>query len=100
MKFSNLIFNPHPNFSNKNSFMFSENAIQAVAKFSNGYGLSVVRFPGSYGYEFGQYECAVIKFKQDSEEFQIVYNTPITDDVVGFCCRQEVEELLKKVEAL
>ena len=88
MKFCQLDFFPHS----------IAPGIHAIAKFPNNYGLSVVMFPGSYGYEFGKYEAAVIKFKD--EDFQICYNTPITDDVMGFLTSEEVEDLLQQVEAL
>jgi hypothetical protein len=88
MKFSDLNFQPHA----------ISSGIHAVAKFPNNYGLSVVKFPGSYGYEFNQYECAVVKFIED--DFEVVYNTQITDDVVGYCTSEEVENLLQQVESL
>lgn len=72
--------------------------VQAVAEFPNGYGLSVCIFPGSYGYSEGKYECAVLKFTEN--DFKICYNTSITDDVIGFCDMEQVEDLLKQVENL
>ena len=88
MKFCQLDFFPHS----------IAPGIHAIAKFPNNYGLSVVMFPGSYGYEFGKYECAVVKFTDD--DFKIVYNTPIASDVIGFLTSEEVENLLSRVEQL
>lgn len=74
---------------------------QRIYRFDNGYGASVVRFPGTYGYEDGLWELAVIRFVDDSmSKFYLVYDTPITDDVLGRLPEEEVERVLKEIEAL
>lgn len=88
MKFIDLNFQPHPIGS----------GIQAKHIFSNGYGVSVVRFPGSYGYEDDLYEVAVIKGSED--DYVLCYDTPITDDVMGHRDERDVEIIMEEVEAL
>jgi hypothetical protein len=87
MKFSDLQFNPHP--------CYPDNGVQAKYFFDNGYGVSVVKFPGSYGYGLGLYESAVLKGTE--EESEICYDTVITSDVIGHQSEEEVEVLLHKV---
>lgn len=75
--------------------------VQVLHRFENGYGASVVRHFFSYGSEDGLWELAVIKFKPDSEhDFQLVYDTPITKDVIGGLTEEQVAEYLKQIELL
>jgi hypothetical protein len=98
MNFSDLHFKPHTN--------YPDSGIAARQFFDNGYGVSVVRFTftspfgfgGSYGSEEGLYEVAVIKGTED--DWNICYDTPITDDVLGHLSEEEVEVLLYEVENL
>ena len=95
MKFSDLNFRPHTN--------FPDTGIAARYFFPNGYGVSVVRFTtpfgsGSYGSEEGLYEAAVLKGVE--ENWQICYDTPITEDVLGHLTEEEVEVLLYEIENL
>ena len=95
MNFSDLDFQPHTN--------YPDSGIAARQFFDNGYGVSVVRFTtyfgaGSYGSEEGLYEVAVIKGTED--DWNITYDTPITDDVLGHLSEEEVEVLLYEVENL
>ena len=69
--------------------------IRAEIKFDNGYGASVIRTKGSYGGEAGLYELAVL-----DQEGEICYNTPITEDVLGWLKEDDVTEALQKIEAL
>ncbi|NBW77279.1 MAG: hypothetical protein EBR34_16025 [Sphingomonadaceae bacterium] len=62
--------------------------------FNNGYGASVIKTDRSYGGKDGLYELAVI-YNND-----ICYDTPITDDVLGYLTEGEVTDLLQKIEAL
>lgn len=68
--------------------------MQKEYKFDNGYGASVVCSPYSYGGTQGLWEIAVLH----SDE--IVYDTPVTDDVIGYLSETEVEEILDQIEAL
>lgn len=69
-------------------------------KFANGYGASVVQFTldiggaGSYGHEDGLWEMAVLK------DGEICYDTPITDDVIGWLDDEGVDQYLARIEAL
>jgi len=69
--------------------------IRAEIKFNNGYGASVIRTKGSYGGEAGLYELAVL-----DQEGEICYNTPITDDVLGWIKEDNITEALQRIEAL
>lgn len=64
-------------------------------KFPNGYGASVIKFFGSYGWEQDQWELAVL-----NEAGDICYDTPITDDVIGFLGSDEVNEYLNEIRQL
>jgi hypothetical protein len=90
MKFTDLEFKPH--------CVFPEEGIHALQFFSNGYGVSVVRFPGSYGFEDDLYEIAVVQ--GDAKHWQICYNTTVTDDVLGHRDERDVEIIMKEVSAL
>ena len=74
--------------------------IQKVYRFENNYGASVIKFPGSYGYEQGEWELAVISFPSDDGKFHVDYETPITDDVLGYLSWREVEEHIKEIMSL
>ena len=96
MKFSDLNFRPHTN--------YPDTGVAARKFFPNGYGISVVRFTnpsgfgGSYGVEQGLYEAAVLKGVE--ENWNICYDTPITEDVLGHLTEEEVEVLLYEIENL
>lgn len=63
--------------------------------FDNGYGASVVRHSFSYGGKSGLYELAVLDKNGD-----LIYDTPITDDVIGYLTPEEVTEVLIKIQDL
>lgn len=88
MNFSDLNFQPH-------TTLFG---VHAKHFFDNGYGISVVRGPQSYGAEQGLYEAAVLKGIEDN--WKICYDTPITEDVLGYLTEEEVEVLLYEIENL
>ena len=73
---------------------------QVVYKFDNGYGASVVRHNFSYGSDKGLFELAVLKFIPDTDNFDLDYNTPITDDVLGSLTEQDVLDTLAQIEEL
>ena len=90
MNFTDLDFQPHP--------LYEEDGVQAKHMFPNGYGVSVVRFPGSYGFQDDLYEVAIIKGTLD--EFEICYDTPIADDVLGHRDEQDIENIMEEVSQL
>nr|DAM98259.1 MAG TPA: hypothetical protein [Caudoviricetes sp.] len=64
--------------------------------FKNGYGASVIHNPYSYGLEL-----AVLKHNNETEEWNLTYDTKITDDVVGYISgKEELEKLLNKISQL
>jgi hypothetical protein len=91
MKFTDLNFQPHPNFHHKDG-------IQALHFFPNGYGVSVVRFPGSYGFQDDLYEVAILKGIENN--WEICYDTLVADDVLGHRDEQDVEIIMEEVKAL
>ena len=68
---------------------------QKIYKFDNGYGASVVCNFGTYGAKAGLFEVAVL----DSNG-EIAYNTPITNDVIGWLDFADVADILNKIKAL
>lgn len=83
--FEELNFQPHPNGLGK----------QCIVQFTNGYGASIVQGPHTYGGPDGLYELAV--FGKDGH---ITYETPITNDVIGYLSENEVSNVLKDIKEL
>jgi len=86
---------------------------QMIYKFANGYGASVVRFAMPIGRGYGSYtdnekewELAVLKFDKNDDskngkpKFELVYDTKITDDVMGHLLEKDVEEILLRIKKL
>jgi len=71
------------------------NWIRAFMKFDNGYGVSVVKGPYTYGGKAGLYELAVL----DSDG-EITYGTHITDDVLGFLTPEDVTRHMIEIQEL
>mgnify|MGYP000864068137 CR=1 FL=1 len=64
--------------------------------FKNGYGASVINNLYSYGLEL-----AVLKYDNENEEWNLTYDTKITDDVVGYISgKEELEKLLNEISQL
>lgn len=63
--------------------------------FDNGYGASIVKGAGTFGYEQDQYELALINWYGELQ-----YDTPICDDVVGYLTESDVNKLIKKIKKL
>ena len=75
--------------------------IQKLYRFENEYGASVIKGEGTYGFSEGLWELAVIRFTgKDMDSFDIVYDTPITGDVIGYLTETEVNDLLTRIENL
>jgi hypothetical protein len=63
-------------------------------KFSNGYGVSVIRNDISLGHKEGLYEIAVLRGNA------LCYNTPITEGIVGYLTPREVVVIIRQVKEL
>lgn len=85
MKISDLNFEQHP---------VDPIGTRAVATFVNGYGASVVTGAMFYTDLDHPYELAVQRGDL------LCYDTPITDDVLGYLNAEEVNVLLDEIEAL
>ena len=76
------------------------NGTQDIYRFKNGYGASVVKFDGSYGYP-NLYELAVVKFYgEEIDAFHVDSTTRITDDVLGWQTPEDVQAVLKRISRL
>lgn len=64
-------------------------------KFANGYGVNIIRRPGSYGYASGLFEVAVLGL-----DGRLTFNTPVADDVIGWQTIEDVLGVMAQVEAL
>ena len=84
-EFKDLEFVPHPMGS----------GVQSLIEFENGYGASIVRTPYTYGGGEGLYELAVLDTKGE-----ITYDTPITDDVIGYLTEDGVTQLITEIQLL
>jgi len=67
---------------------------QKFVEFSNGYAASIVSNDMSYGSDRGLFEIAIL------HNHDIVYDTGLTEDVIGFLDFQGVVDTLKKIEQL
>lgn len=68
--------------------------VERIYQLPNGYGLSAVNVPALHSYPFA-WEIAVIKFN-DQNGFDLVYDTPLTDDVLVFATAGETNEFIAK----
>ena len=73
--------------------------ISCVYQFENGYGASIIRGKHTYGGDLGLFELAVVKFISD-DDFMLCYDTPITEDVIGYLSLDELAPLLQQIKAL
>ena len=84
--FNDIVFKTNP--------MGPDFGIVSRTQFDNGYEASVVKSEHSYGGKDGLYELAI--FKDD----EICYDTPITNDVLGYLTDKDVTEVLIKIQQL
>ena len=71
---------------------------QIVIFFPNGYGASVIKTPFTYGGDEGLFEIAVIKGNRDG--WELCYDTPITNDVLGYLNSDDINKYLEQIEKL
>ena len=86
--------------SNQEDFNYvSINRKQIWEFFDNGYGISIVRNKLSYTSEnILDFEIAVLKKTDD--DYEICYDTPITNDVIGYLTPKEVSKVMKEIQEL
>lgn len=84
--------------NNKKESIWRNGIHQWMFKFENEYGASVIKHYGSYGFERDLFELAVIKF--DGNDFNLCYETPITDNVIGNLTNDEVLDCLERIRKL
>jgi hypothetical protein len=68
---------------------------QARMVFENGYGVSVVSHTYSYGGKDGLFEVAVL-----GKDGDLTYDTPVTNDVIGYLSKKAVSDVMKQVQNL
>lgn len=75
--------------------------VQYIFRFENNYGASVVKHICSYGHEQDLWELAVILFDGEGDsDFNLCYDTPISEDVEGWLNDENVRNLLKEIKEL
>ena len=87
-KFQDLPFFP----INDAPFMVGK---KARMHFENGYGVSVVSHSYSYGGRDGLFEIAVL-----DKDGNLTYDTPVTNDVIGYLTEEDVTDVMKQVQDL
>lgn len=65
-----------------------------VVDYPNGYSASIIKHCASYGGTDDLWELAVLK------NGGVCYDTPITDDVIGWLSEEEVVELCRQISEL
>jgi len=78
----------------KTNPMGEDFGIVSRTQFDNGYEASVVKSDYTYGGKNGLYELAVFK------DGEICYDTPITDDVIGYLRPEDVTDVMAKIQKL
>ena len=85
-QFKDIEFKPNP--------MGADFGIVSRTQFDNGYEASVVKSEYTYGGRDGLYELAVFK------DGEICYDTPVTDDVMGYLRPEDVTDVMAKIQQL
>lgn len=75
--------------------LFKKLSFQAKLDFKNGYTASVVIWPYTYGWPEWLYEVAIL-----DDKGVLVYDTPITNDVIWYLTQEWVSEVLEKISNL
>jgi hypothetical protein len=84
----------HPEYKEGSVMNEMLNAKGAILNFSNGHGVSVLFGSGFYSNGIDTYELAVLK------DGRLCYDTEITNDVMGWLSKEEVSEVMEKVQNL
>lgn len=95
MTFDDIEFKPHG----------IGDGIHGLLFFPGGYGLSVVRFRNPFGgggsytsNDIEDYEVAIIKGTKD--QWDICYDTKITNDVLGFQTKENINDIINHIMRL
>lgn len=83
--FNDLVFGDHP---------ADESGTQATMDFDNGYGVSVITGRMFYTSGATPYEVAVLK------NGALCYDTPVTEDVIGWNTSEDVTKIMAQVQTL
>jgi hypothetical protein len=79
----------------------SGDGVHGLIFFPGGYGLSVVRYRNPFGggsytsNSVEDYEVAIIKGRKGN--WEICYDTKITNDVLGFQTKEDINNIIKHV---
>lgn len=74
---------------------------QTVYRFPNGYGASVITGQFTYTDTERPFEVGVLRFDNPkSKRWEITYDTPLTDDTLGYQTLQGVYEILQQIKDL
>ena len=76
------------------------NEIYAHHIFDNHYGVSIIKTPYSYGGKEGLYELAILVMKPGDKYSELCYDTPITNDVMGYLTPEDITDIMKQVSEL
>lgn len=98
MTFNDLVFEADP--ENEIDTDWYDPTERSFHLYDNNYAVSVIRGPYTHGGLKGLYELAVLYMAPDSSESELVYDTPVTNDVEGHLTPDDVTRLMKQVEAL
>lgn len=74
----------------------SGDVCQAIVRFENGFGLSVLRGPGTLTTADRPYEAAVLEFSADGS-YTIIYPEFTRHDVLSFLTEEQLSECLSQV---
>jgi hypothetical protein len=80
---------------NFNVDSYDPNMIRTRIIFDNGYGASVVRGPYTYGGSEGLFELVVLDSNGD-----LCYDTPISNDVMGWLNPNDITRKFKEIQDL
>lgn len=69
--------------------------VKSRMSFENGYGVSVVSHTYSYGGKDGLFEVAVL-----GKDGDLTYDTPVTNNVIGYLDPEGVTDIMKQVQEL
>ena len=62
-----------------------------------GYGASIIKHYGSYGYEKDLWELALLSNRDDDEKWTLEYTELVGDDVLGYLTDEQVNKILKYI---